>query len=392
LVPITGKVSIWLFIAGLSQVAYSQTSSSSLSNTDTVLDPSPFASCRAAGMGGALSTLADQLDALYYNPAGIGGLGLNTKSDGSSMVKSLYFPYAAGSLNQNAGTVRSEFNAQQAQNDANTGAAIIDAQSGKRQFARASIVPLGLFIGNTAIVPVVDHQLAAVPVGDDSGQVKLRYRSFTGVMVGASASDKSKRVLLGVSQAYGNIEETSGTFNYVDTVDSYQRKKILKENRSGFAAKSLNAGITIRVPKAANPAFSLVARNLGNTKNTASNSEDEPLTYEEDLTAGFSISPALGKIGRVNFILEGGYLTQKHMAARKKIRSGLELLLGEGYSKSPLGIRVGGNDAGWSAGIHLNVGLIGVEASTNAVDIGINNHREIERRTTAIIYIDLGSM
>ena len=364
---------------------------SSSTQASTVLDPSPFSTCRAAGLGGALSTLANDVDAIYYNPAGIGATGLSGKRNDNSMVKAMYFPFAAVSLNQNAGAVRSEFNAQQAQNDASAGAAIIDANAGKRQFARASIMPFGLVMGRAAVVPVIDHQLAAVPVGDGTGDVNLRYRTFSGLLFGASAADTSNKFSLGVSQAYGTIEETSGAFSYVDMVDSYQRKKILKNNRATYAAKSINAGFTLRMPKGANPAFSLVARNMGNTRNTAKANADEPLVYDEDLTMGFSISPELGHFGRLNFIVEGGYLTQKQMAARKKLRGGVELLLGGDTGKSLFGIRAGGTDAGWSAGLHLNLGLIGVEVESHAIDIGANNNRLIERRNSGIVYIDLGS-
>ena len=380
-------MTIWL----QPQMAVSQSVANS-GDADTVLDPSPFTTCRAASMGGALSTLADDLDAIYYNPAGIGGAATGNRKADSGPVRSLYFPYASLSLNQNAAAIRSEFNAQQAQNDASAGAAIIDANSGKRQYARASIVPFGMVIGRTAIVPVIDHQLAAVPVGDATGQAKLRYRSFSGFLVGTSLSDSANTLSLGISQAYGTIEETSGTFDYTDMVDSYQRKKILKNSRSSFTAKAANAGMSLRIPKGAHPTLSLVARNMGNTKNPAKQAGNEALVYPEDLTIGFSVSPSIGHLGRFNFILESGYLTQKHMAERKKIRGGMELLLGGVTSKSNLGIRAGGNDAGWSAGLHLNIGLIGLEAETHAIDVGANNKRLIERRTSAIIYLDLGSL
>jgi hypothetical protein len=89
--------------------------------------------------------------------------------------------------------------------------------------------------------------------------------------------------------------------------------------------------------------------------------------------------------------LESGYLTQKHMAARKKVRGGMELLLGGHNGKSLFGVRAGGNDAGWSAGLHVNLGLIGVEVESHAIDIGLNNDRIIERRGSGVVYIDLAS-
>ncbi|MEI6399197.1 MAG: hypothetical protein WCO71_10535, partial [Pseudomonadota bacterium] len=59
--------------------------------------------------------------------------------------------------------------------------------------------------------------------------------------------------------------------------------------------------------------------------------------------------------------------------------------------KSILGLRVGGNDAGASYGAHLNVGLMGLEAESHAVDIGIDNERLIERRSSAVISINVAS-
>jgi len=360
-------------------------------DSSTVLDPEPFTTTRANGLGGALSTIADDLDALYYNPAGIGGLGYSNRSPKAPFVRGLYFPYAGGSINANAQSTQKQFNAKGAQNDASAGSAVMDANAGKRQYARASFIPMGLLLGRTAIVPIIDHQIAAVPAVNSPGDVKMRYRTFSGMMLGTSVADNSNRFALGVSQAMGTIQETSGTFKYVDMVDVDKRKAILAQNRATYAAKSTNVGMTIRVPKSVTPTFSVVARNMGNTKNTSSETATEPLVYHEDLTAGFSISPELGKFARVNMLIEGGYLTQKSMAAKKKIRGGVELLLGGDTGHSVLGVRVGGNDAGASYGAHLNLGLIGLEAESHAVDIGVDNERLIERRGSAIIFINVAS-
>lgn len=381
-----------VFISALTirATSYAQESSQT-ADAETVLDPSPFVSTRAASMGGALSTLADDMDAIYYNPAGLGRLGFSGKADPGPFVRGFYFPYAGLSLNQKAGSVRNEFNSKNASKDAQAGAAVMDANAGDRQYARASVVPMGVLFGRAAIVPLLDSQIAAVPQGGDTGEVKLRYRSFSGLLVGTSVADNANRFSLGFSQVIGTIEETYGTFKYVDMVDVQQRKAILSENRKTYAAKGTNVGMTMRIPKSIVPTFSLVARNIGNTKNSASKNGDSPLIYEEDLTAGISISPPVGRIGRLNMIVEGGYLSQKEMSARKKVRGGMELLLGGSTSKSLAGIRAGGNDAGWSAGLHLNLDLIGVEIESHAVDVGINNNRLIERRQSIVGYIDLAS-
>jgi hypothetical protein len=358
--------------------------------SDTVLDNAPFATARANAMGGALTTLADDLDALYYNPAGIGGLRFGQAESKTSLTRSLLFPYAAVTLNDTANTIRKEFNAKGAQSDANAGSAIMDANSGKRQYMRATYLPVGILMGRTAIAPVFDHQLAAVPVLDQPGDVKLRYRTFTGTMIGTSVSDYGHRLTIGLSQSIGTIQETYGTFQYTDAVDVNVRKEIFSENRKTYTAGSTNVGIILRPHKKFSPSFAIVARNMGNTKNRANNVTYEPLYFDEDLTAGASISPKYKNL-RMNAIFEVGHLTQKHIPAIKKIRGGLELLVGADHSKSPFGLRLGGTDAGLSYGAHVNLGLIGLEAESHATNIGLGNERVVERRTSLVFFVDVGS-
>jgi hypothetical protein len=357
---------------------------------DTVLDPAPFSTARANAMGGALSTIADDLDAIYYNPAGIGGLGFDKTKSKAPLTRSLVFPYSAVTLNDTANTVRKEFNAKSAQSDANAGAAILDANSGKRQFIRATVMPVGILVGRTVVAQTIDHQIAAVPVADSPGAVKLRYRTFSGLLVGTSVSDYASRVAWGVSQSIGTIQETYGTFQYVDAVDVNARKEIFSENRRTYKAGSTNIGMTIRPQKKLAPTFAVVARNMGNSKNRSTNDAYDDLIFDEDLTVGASISPKYKKL-RINAALEASHLTQKHIPAIKKFRAGLEVLVGSDNSKAPFGFRLGGTEAGVSYGTHINLGLIGLEAESHATNIGFGGDRVIERRNSVVLFVDVGS-
>ena len=374
----------------LSLVFLSQETLLATVEQDTVLDPAPFSTARANSMGGALSTIADDLDAIYYNPAGIGGLGFDKSESKAPLTRSLVFPYSAVTLNDTANTVRKEFNANNAQSDANAGAAILDANSGKRQFIRATFMPVGILIGRTLVAHTIDHQIAAVPVVDSPGEVKLRYRTFSGILLGTSVSDYANRVAWGISQSIGTFQETYGTFQYVDAVDVNTRKEIFNENRKTYKAGATNIGMTIRPHKKLSPTFSVVARNVGNSKNRATNPEYDDLVFDEDLTVGASISPKYKKL-RINAVFEASHLTQKHIPAIKKLRAGLEVLLGGDNSKAPFGIRLGGTEAGISYGTHLNLGLIGLEAESHATNIGFNGDRVIERRNSLILFVDVGS-
>lgn len=375
---------IFLTAACLSAATYAT------EDSDTVLDPAPFATSRANAMGGALSTIANDLDAIYYNPAGLGGLGFDKSELKTPFIKSLVFPYSAVTLNDTANTVRKEFNAKGAQSDANAGSAILDANSGQRQYLRATFMPIGLLQGRTAILPTIDHQIAAVPVADSPGEVKLRYRTFSGVLLGTSVADYASRISIGISQSIGTIQETYGNFQYVDAVDVNARKEIYSANRKTYKAAATNIGMIIRPQRKLSPSFSVVARNMGNTKNRSSNSAYDPLIFEEDLTAGASISPKYKKL-HFNAIIEASHLTQKQIPAVKKIHAGLEMLVGGDTGKAPLGLRVGGTEAGVSYGAHVNLGLIGVEAESHATNIGLGGNRVIERRNSLVIFIDVGS-
>ena len=368
----------------------SQTSAST--DSKTMLDPAPMISPRANGVSGALSTSADNFDAFYYNPAGIGGQVYDGKSEKEPFVRQILFPKAAFTINENATKLNSEFSSSGATTNASAGATIIKAHDQKRQYARASLAPVGLFLGGLGIVPVIDQQIAAIPKDTPTSDVEFRYRTFSGILVGSSFSDSKGYFSMGASSTLGTYEETYVTAPYVDIVDQQKRSDLEKANKKTYSAKGFNAGANIRTPHKLNPTLSLVARNMGGSRHQSTSGTGDPLIIKEDLTAGFGIAPSLGKFARLNFSLECGYLTDKHQATKKKLRSGLELTLGrESGSRALFGLRAGGTSAGASYGAHLNLGLIGIEASSYAVDIGLDNERLVERRTSAAVYIDVAS-
>ena len=75
----------------------------------TTLDPAPWVSPRASSMGGALSTSADNMDAMYYNPAGIGGQIYGGKPDKTALVQQVIFPRLGMTMNDNASKLNDEF-------------------------------------------------------------------------------------------------------------------------------------------------------------------------------------------------------------------------------------------------------------------------------------------
>src|SRR5690606_16108927 len=124
-------------------------------------------------MGGAIAPFADDLDALYHNPAGIGGRRWGKRK--VPWVRKLYFPAAYSTSNKNATKLNQDFRDQEGARSRTVGEAIIDAHAGKRQYARVGGA-LGLVLGRTAVMPFYDSQIAAVSHGDGTNLIDTLYR------------------------------------------------------------------------------------------------------------------------------------------------------------------------------------------------------------------------
>jgi hypothetical protein len=331
------------------------------------------------------------MDAFYYNPATLTGQIYDGKSEDKAFVHQVLFPRASITMNENAHSLNSNFGTSGAMSNAQKGAEIIKNSSDQRQYARVSLSPVGLFIGNLGIAPLIDQQIAAVPQNTADSAVEFRHRSFSGLLVGSRVGDSKGYFSLGASTMIGSIEETYATAPYVDIVDVDKRQEILAANRKTYSSSGVNVGTLIRSPKKGNPSLSVVARNVGSTKNKSSSGES-PLVYQEDLALGFGLAPALGKFGRLNLGLEAGALTNKEVSGSKKLRSSVELTIGSSEgSRSLLGLRAGGTSAGVSYGLHLNLGLLAFEVASQAIDVGLDNEKLIERRLSGTVYIDVAS-
>ena len=366
------------------------------SDMQTILDQSPFVSARAAGMGGALSTLADGLDSAYYNPAGIGGI--HTGKTNPRTLRGLYFPYLGLAANKNASNLKSDFNSQGGGADPAVGQSIIDANAGRRQYARASYL-LGFTVGRTLTTTFSDVQLAAIKSTgstSDEGDISMKYRSISGTGSGFSATDSQGRIYLGMFSSINKMTLISADHvNYLDVINTDRRKQILKENSTKWTGISTTAGLLWNFSKIWHPTFGIVARDVGKTTYKAAGTLEDgaPTTMlvDQDLTTGFSISPEMGKQGVLNFIIEGHHLSAKEMSLNKKFRAALEANFGGFGSNSTFGLRTGYNSAGASYGTNINLGLMQFELASEAIDVGINNMSITERRNVAIFSVNLAN-
>jgi hypothetical protein len=368
------------------------------SEYNTVIDEAPFATSRAAGMAGAISPVADDLDAAVHNPAGIGGLRWGKQK--VPFARKVYFPYVSGGANPDSDELTSELGTmakerpstgvdEAAEEDSETEVdhAIEKAAAGKRQYVRASILPTGLVLGRAMIVPFTDQQIAAVSHGPDTGLIDMRIRSLSGIGAGLSATDPQERFAIGYFGYTGTRRETAGTFTFDEFTDAEQRSAAISDKSTTYTGMSNNVGMNFRLGQKATPTLAVVLKNAGDTTWAADEGED--LVVEQDLTVGFGLSPQLGKSGFFNFVLEAYRLMDEEVSFQKKYRVGMELTLGGFGSHAIFGLRTGYSDEGAAGGLTLNLGLIGVEAAMHGVDIGAGNERVIEQRYLGTVFVNV---
>lgn len=374
------------FNLGQSQ-GYAQEGEESLEE-NTVLSPNLWPSARASGLGGTLSSMADGMDAPYYNPAGIGGIHLDKKQS-RKKLRFLGFPYLGAEAGENSVALQKELSTTEGgTTDGAVTQSIIDANAGKRQYGRAAIVP-GFTVSRFTMNYIYDNQLAAVPLNDGSGLIRTKQQVSSGVGGGFSATDPKGRFYIGAYAASLQLTQLDADLSYGQMVDPELRTEALSESRTQYNGTRSHVGMLWRLSEKASPTIGLVARDVGGTTYTATDGSD-PLLQEENMALSFAVSPKLGKWGFFNFSLEADHLGDAERAVEKKLRTGAELTIGGLFgSESGVGLQGGYNRAGGSYGVHANIGLIRLQAASYAEDIGSDNNLVTDRRYVGILSINV---
>ncbi len=350
--------------------------------TNTVLDQSPVIVPRVDGFGGAGSALVDDVDAVYYNPAGIGGRGTNY----SLPLRKFFFPRFSLSANDHAKNYYNDFQKANGQQNKLSGSAVTNDQKNLREYARANVM-LGVVAGRVAVLPYFDDQIAAVPLGLD--QVKLRERSSSGVLTGFSYHSEKRGLSIGLSGDFFTASEVNGTFAYNTLANSTDRADAFKLVKANYNGNRLHSGLQWGSEKGPRPGIGIAIRDMG-SKTFKSSTTDDTLFYPEDLAVAFKLSPRLGSWGHFNYLLEGSQLGQNNTSIPNKLHTGVEVLFGHQDSLAHLGLRTGYSSVGMSGGVFINAGLLSIEGSTRSVNIGTGNQTILERRYQAVAAVNLG--
>lgn len=370
-----------------SSIAHAQ--SSALDTVRARLDDSLFVSARAAGLGGAMSTLADGIQAPYYNPAAIGGVDVSEKQ--TSIVRQLYFPYLGAAANSNMNHTAND-SSQGGSHDRIVGSGLVNAQAGKNHYGRFSGLA-SITVQRFILVQALDEQFSAQRAEGSTTltHADFRNRSLSGL--GLSLVGPAEQLYVGAFMYADSQKLMTGDLTDEQMNAATNHYELISKNSATYKGTPLNLGLTWILAKPLRPTLAIVVRDFGGTKYSAGtlpsgapgSSLPANFIMDQDITVGFSISPKFGASGYWSVLLEAGRLAEYSVALAKKFKASLELSLGGFGSDALLGLRAGLNSVGLSYGMSLNLGLIQLEYSSQAQDIGVANARVLERRHVAVL-------
>ncbi len=356
-------------------------SSTLLAQTDSklILDKDYFASMRSASMGGAVSPVVNGVEAVYYNPAGIGGIHLGTGKQ--PVLRQLNFPYISYSMGNKFSEIRDELLPSSVSDSSKK--EILNKYSGEKGYVRGSAL-FSLGLHRTMFVVSTDQQMAAYKNSDivdesssNLGSLTYQYQKRNMGGFGFSFVDKKESFYLGFFLAQHAIERSTGKFDY-SQLDQYQ--DLISQNQDTYKVNSVNVGTLWVFNKVSFPSLSIVVNDVGNTLHTPINDSTNKLQVDENVTIGFSVSPKMGSKSYLNIVLEAYNLGHIYTSASTKTRSAIEYNYNGFGNDAVFSIRSGVNSGGSSMGISLNLSLIKFEYAVQSISSGINNDRINETR------------
>jgi len=355
----------------------------------TSLDPGFYTSARAGALAHALSGSATGLDAAFWNPALIGGTGGSKKT-----IRNLQLPYLGVSFNKNAQDLKRRFDENHGDEDALMGESLVNSSRGEREYGRFSM-GCDFEWKRFLIHGFSDVQSAAVSPSDRSPDpltrdtmIAFKYRQVSGVGAGFSWMNTKATLAIGWYGALATIKDLQGELAYQDLITYRTRRTYMDQNRSTYTALLDHYGLWYRSPSAMNPTFTLVAKNPGRTllKNVDATKPNGSLA--EDWVAGFSLHPKIGS-GMLSWNNDIARISDHRESLKSKVSSSLELSFGGSGTNGFLSLRAGANRAGLSVGVGVSMGVLDLDVTNQASDVGDRNDRMVERRTSAVLSVNV---
>ena len=325
--------------------------------------PSLWPSARANALGEAMLGSADDLDAAYYNPAGIGGLFAKDKKKASGFTI-LEFPHLAASLNEHALELNSKVSAARDLNDTDTMNQVANAYLDESQYLRFSLVP-ALVYKRFMVNYIYDTQLTAIATGQDSDTIEVVQQQSDGLGVGFSIADQQQRFFVGVYTAFLTKKITDVAISLDDFRVPETRNEIFDDNTTTYNGSPIHFGSIWRFANRWQSRVSLVWRDVGQTRYRPGGGAAADLVVSDDVSIGIAATPTFKKWGKLDMNLSLLSLNQDEIPLAELIKLSLEYSWGEElFSAAPLAVRAAVEKNGFSFGLGLNLGILGLDLTS----------------------------
>jgi hypothetical protein len=327
-----------------------------------------WSSVRAEGMGGAYTSVVNDGDALFYNPAGLAG---QTRFEWE-----LFDPRAGANGIDNLKTLQDVVSG-----GTSNLASSLQQLYGKRVWLQAG-TKSAILIPGFAMGAFVNSQAGIYVANPANTTMNLNYFFDYGFAAGGGFELIPSFMKFGLSARRFNRTGTSlpigaATLANLDT-DALQNE--LKRRGTGYAA---DLGATFTLPGPVSPSLSVVYRNAGMTSFTHEEGAGAPPPIDPELVIGGAMKISGGLVD-ITPALDFRYANRSDIDVGKKMHIGCEVAL------PLLSLRAGLNQGYYTAGVGLNLGLIQLDAATYGVELGAYPGQQEDRRYVAQLRIQLG--
>lgn len=322
---------------------------------------------RALGMGNAYTALVDDVDSLFYNPAGL--------ARNSAFSWEVFDPRVG--LN-GADAIQS---AQELASAGDNVSEVIESLYGKKLWAGGGM-KTGILIPNFAMAGFVSANAAVNVQNPAATTMNLNYFLDYGVALGGGFSFIPNFMQVGL--AVKRINRTGTTLpvgpSTLATLDPADLQAELKRRGTGYA---LDFGTVISVPGPVSPSLSFVYKNLGGTSFSHEEGAGAPPYIEPEMIIGAALDIDAGLVS-VTPVLDYKYANRADIQLGKKVHLGVEIDL------PLLELRAGLHQGYYSAGVGVNMGILRVDAATYGVELGEFPGQHEDRRYVAQVSFELG--
>ena len=330
-----------------------------------------WTSVRALGMGNAYTSIVDDADSLFYNPAGINSVsGLNwTILDLHAGLDDLAIMQTLNSFK-----------------DSSNITSLIQSEYGKYHWLNVGTKTAFTFPHfGVALFGNADALLSVA--NPPYPELRLQYYQDYGGVVGFGFEPVPSFIKFGLDVKYMIRTGTESIFtsDQLATLKTDQITAALQSAGSGYA---MDSGLLVTIPSPIRPTLSFVWKNMGCTAFTKTAGAIAPPRIQDEMIIGGSLEITAPLIS-IYPSLDYKYLNRADVQFGKKISLGVEVSL------PILSIRAGFNQGYYTAGVGVNLGVMRVDAATYGEELGeypgqIEDRRYVVQATFEIGFDPLG--